>query len=179
MKTWHLACTRMEDYNWAGAIITLIVIFIITEILQRYFRTWEYEDCIMITKDYLANHPDHIFVFGDNKERWGKGGAAKLRDCKNSYGFITKRAPNNNDSSFYKPDEYLSTFAKEMVKLEAKIEAEPEHTFLISKLGAGLANKYHIFEKVIKTGLEYLDRKYDNVILLFDNPFPTKEKDNV
>jgi hypothetical protein len=33
-----------------------------------------------ITKKYLENHPNHIFVFGDNSLRQGKGGAASLRD---------------------------------------------------------------------------------------------------
>jgi hypothetical protein len=133
----------------------------------------------MITKDYLANNPTHIFVFGDNLQRWGKGGAAKLRDCKNSYGFITKRAPNNKDSSFYKPSDYLPTFTKELAKLVEKIEAEPENTFLISKLGGGLANKYKIYEKIIKPKLEELASKYSNVILVFDRQFgfPESTKD--
>jgi len=120
----------------------------------------------MITKEYLANNPTHIFVFGDNKLRYGKGGAATLRDVKNTYGFITKRAPNNKDSSFYKPSDYLLTFTKELTNLIVRIEAEPEHTFLISKLGSGLANKYKIYEKIIKPELEKLAEKYDNVRLV-------------
>jgi len=120
----------------------------------------------MITKDYLANNPSHIFVFGDNKLRYGKGGAAILRDCKNSYGFITKREPNNKESSFYKLTDYFPTFYKELDKLIAKIEAEPENTFLISKLGSGLANRYKIYEKIIKPELAKLAEKYENVRLV-------------
>jgi len=120
----------------------------------------------MITKEYLANNPTHIFVFGDNLQRWGKGGAAILRDCKNSYGFVTKRAPNNKDSSFYKLTDYLPTFTKELAKLIEKIEAEPENTFLISKLGSGLANKHKIYENIIKPELEKLAEKYNNVRLV-------------
>jgi hypothetical protein len=120
----------------------------------------------MITKEYLANNPTHIFVFGDNKLRYGKGGAAILRDCKNSYGFITKRAPNNKDSSFYKPIDYVSTFTKELAKLIDKIESEPENIFLISKLGSGLANKYKIYETIIKPELDRLVEIYNNVRLV-------------
>lgn len=120
----------------------------------------------MITKDYLANNPTHIFVFGDNLQRWGKGGAAILRDMPNTYGFVTKRAPNNKDVSFFKPTDYLPTFTQELAKLVEKIESEPEHTFLISKLGSGLANKYKIYEKIIKPELENLAEKYDNVRLV-------------
>jgi len=120
----------------------------------------------MITKEYLSNNPDHIFVFGDNKLRYGLGGAAMLRYMKNSYGFITKRAPDNKASSFYKPSDYISTFNKELAKLVERIESEPEHTFLISKLGSGLANKYNIYEKIIKPELEKLAEKYDNVRLV-------------
>ncbi len=120
----------------------------------------------MITKEYLANNPTHIFVFGDNLLRRGRGGAAILRDCKNTYGFITKREPNNKASSFYKPSDYLSTFSKELVKLMTKIEAEPENTFLISQLGSGLANRHKIYQKIIKPILAKLDEKYGNVRLV-------------
>lgn len=120
----------------------------------------------MITKDYLANNPDHIFVFGDNTLRYGKGGAAVLRDVPNTYGFITKKMPNNRVESFYKPQEYLPVFMKEMEKLIDRIEAEPEHTFLISKIGSGLANKYKIYELIIKPILAKLDEKYGNVRLV-------------
>jgi len=47
-----------------------------------------------VSRGYLQTHPEYIFVFGDNLDRKGKGGAAKLRDMPNSLGFITKRHPN-------------------------------------------------------------------------------------
>lgn len=115
-----------------------------------------------ITKSYLRNNPDHIFVFGDNLKRKGYGGAAKLRDEPNTYGFITKKAPNNNDGSFYKPDEYKQKFDVELKRLIKEIEYKQKSIFLITKLGAGLANKYGIYQKIIKPGLTILE-KYDNV----------------
>jgi len=120
----------------------------------------------IITKQFLDNNPNYVFVFGDNTIRKGKRGAATLRDHPQAYGFITKKFPNNRDSSFYKPKEYQTIFQNELTKLINLIENNPNKIFLISKLGGGLANKYKIHEKVIKPGLEVL-KKYSNVIFLF------------
>lgn len=117
---------------------------------------------MFITKSYLKQNPDHIFVFGDNTIRKGLGGAAKLRNMPNTYGFITKKYPNNNIGSFYKPDEYKNKFEIELKRLIKKIESNPDKTFLISQLGAGLANKYKIRQKVIEPGIVVL-KKYKNV----------------
>ena len=121
----------------------------------------------IVTKEHLKNNPNHIFVFGDNTLRKGKGGAAILRDEPNSYGFITKKRPSLDGSAYYTPDEYEKVFQVELDKLIKNIEGCPHLTFLISKLGAGLANKYGIYEKIIKKGLTILE-KYDNVVFLFD-----------
>lgn len=121
----------------------------------------------MITKQFLKENPNYIFVFGDNKKRIGKKGAAKLRDMPNSYGFITKKAPNNRKESFYTPYEYQSIFEKEKEKLKNEIKENPNKTFLISKIGSGLANKFEIFEEVIKPGLKDLIQ-YENVKFLFN-----------
>ena len=56
-------------------------------------------------KDVIDN-PDKIFIFGDNNLRYGKGGQAIIRDLVNTYGIRTKRAPNNDESSFYTDDDY-------------------------------------------------------------------------
>lgn len=121
---------------------------------------------MIVTREYLRSHPTHIFVFGDNLKRKGKKGAAELRDEPNTYGFVTKRAPNNLDQSFYRPENYRLLFEFELKLLEMAIE-KGEYTFLISQLGAGLANKYNIWEKVIKPRLESL-RKYPNVVFLWE-----------
>ena len=120
-----------------------------------------------ITERYLRDNPTHIFVFGDNDIGVGKGGAAKLRDEPNSYGFITKKRPSFEPSAYYKPKEYKAVFGREMQKLIRDIEACPHLTFLITKLGGDLANKHFIWESVIRDGLKVLE-KYDNVEFLFD-----------
>lgn len=122
---------------------------------------------MIVTAKYLREHPDCIFVFGDNNLHKGCKGAAALRYEKNAYGFITKKVPSFADSSYYKPYEYKDIFERELNELIRFIETYPLITFLISKLGAGLANKYNIWEEVIKPGLEPL-RVYKNVTFLWE-----------
>jgi hypothetical protein len=118
-----------------------------------------------VTEEFLKANPNVTFVFGDNLIRKGKGGAAVLRDEPNAYGFITKKAPNNADESFYRPPEYADTFYAELLQLAREIEKNPERTYLISKLGAGLANRYKIYEVIIEPGLKKLEL-FDNVIIM-------------
>jgi hypothetical protein len=90
-------------------------------------------DEIIITKEYLIDNPNHIFVFGDNLLRCGMEGVTKLRHHKNTYGFITKKAPTNKNEDFYKPSEYLrDVFWVEMYKLKDAIESNPNKLYLIN-----------------------------------------------
>lgn len=121
----------------------------------------------IITKKYLQDNPNHIFVFGDNTIRKGLGGAAKLRNEPNSYGFTTKIYPDNKDISFYNPESYYPIFMRELHKLMIEIRDNQNKTYLISKLGAGLANRYNIWDEVIKEGLVLLTI-FDNVEFLYE-----------
>lgn len=123
---------------------------------------------LTITKKFLDENPRAVFVFGDNLMRTGYGGAAKLRDHYHSYGFITKKAPNNNDSSFYKVKDYVLIFMAELIKLREMVQENPFKTFYISQLGSGLANKYRIWEEIIKVGLEKNLGEYNNVVFLWE-----------
>lgn len=127
----------------------------------------------IITKEFLDENPNVIFVFGDNLRRVGYGGAAKLRDHPQTYGFITKKNPDNMDESFYRPESYAINFLVYMVELQLFIEKNMDKTFYISQLGGGLANRYKIWEQIIKPGLLKYFSHYDNVVFLWD-----KEVDN-
>jgi hypothetical protein len=120
-----------------------------------------------ITRKYLRNNPTHIFVYGDNDLRKGKLGAATLRDEPNTYGFVTKKFPRNDDDAFYNASEYKVIFRKELDKLIREIETNPTNTYLISKLGGGLANKHKIFEQVIEPEIKHQLIKYPNVKFLW------------
>jgi len=122
---------------------------------------------LTITSEYLHKNPDHIFVFGDNSIRKGTGGAAKYRHMRNTYGFITKKYPNNESNSFYIPLHYEKVYEEEMRKFRIYIAQRPDLTFLISKLGAGLANRFGIFEKIIEPRIKKDLEDYSNVRFLF------------
>ena len=124
---------------------------------------------ILITQEFLDSNPDSYFVFGDNLERWGHGGAAKLRDHPHAIGFITKKFPDNKDSSFYKPEEYSLVFFEELKKLEKIITKRPDKKFYISQLGGGLANKFRIWESLIRDNLVRSLEKYKNVVFCWED----------
>lgn len=130
----------------------------------------KYEN-IQITKSFLDSNPDAYFVFGDNLERMGYGGAAVLRDHSHSIGFITKKFPDNNDSSFYRPEEYSSVFFEELKKLKNIIKQRPNKTFYISQLGGGLANKFFIWQKLIRHNLVKELDNLDNVVFCWSDDF--------
>jgi hypothetical protein len=123
----------------------------------------------MINKEWLRENPNHFFVFGDNLARYGLKGAATLRHHPRAIGFVTKKAPNYYDSSYYRPDEYREVFISELFNLMKIIQQNPNAVFLISKLGAGLANRYGIWEEVIKNGLENNLTSCENVLFLWEN----------
>lgn len=128
----------------------------------------KYKD-ILITKKILDENPNFYFVFGDNTIRSGYGGAATLRDHPQAIGFITKQYPDNRDSSFFDVEQYKDLFYEELEKLEKLIISNPEKTFYISKLGAGLANRYRIWELLINPALNTTLSKFDNVIFCWEN----------
>jgi hypothetical protein len=121
---------------------------------------------LIITREYLRSNPNHIFVFGDNLLRVGHGGTAKLRDEPNTYGFITKKAPTYKDEDYYTLEEFEDVFLNELIKLQLLISAAPNKTYLISKIGAGLANKYKIWDKIIEPNLKK-QLSFDNVKFLW------------
>ena len=122
---------------------------------------------MIITTEYLRTHRyTHIFVFGDNFTRKGCGGAAIHRYEPNSYGFITKRYPSYVNEAYYTIEDYKPIFTIEMKKLIKLIKVSPKKTFLISKIGSNLANRYYIYENVIQPVLIRLAKQYNNILLL-------------
>lgn len=123
---------------------------------------------IEVTEEFLNTNPSAYFVFGDNNQRQGLGGAAKLRHHPKAIGFVTKKAPNNEITSFYKPDEYAPLFFDQLRQLEEHVKNNQHHTFYISKLGAGLANRHRIWELVIRHNLIADLENYNNVVFCWE-----------
>jgi hypothetical protein len=126
-----------------------------------------------ITEEFLDLYPDAYFIFGDNLTRRGTGGAAKLRHHPHAIGFITKKFPDNNDGSFYRPTEYSPVFFEELEKLKNIVKLYPSKIFYVSQLGAGLANKFRIWELLIRDNLVRKLEKFDNVIFCWDDNMNT------
>lgn len=60
-----------------------------------------------ITEQDLKNNPETLYVFGDNVERKGFGGQAKvMRGKKNAVGIATKWAPTNLEEDFFSDDDF-------------------------------------------------------------------------
>lgn len=127
----------------------------------------KYENTI-ITEEFLNNNPDTFFVFGDNLEHRGTGGAAKLRGHPRAIGFVTKKAPDHKERSSFTPEEYQKIFFKMLDQLREHVKKNPTQKFYISKLGAGLANRYRIWELVIKHNLTTELAEFDNVVFCWD-----------
>jgi len=60
-----------------------------------------------ITRAFVREHRDHIFLFGDNLARRGLGGqAAAMRDESNVVGIPTKKLPSNRENAFFTDAEF-------------------------------------------------------------------------
>lgn len=60
-----------------------------------------------ITREYVRENRDKLFLFGDNLERRGFGGqAAAMRGEPNSIGIPTKKSPSYRDDAFFSDEEF-------------------------------------------------------------------------
>jgi hypothetical protein len=60
-----------------------------------------------VTNKFIEEHPDYIYIFGDNEQRRGLGGQAKvMRPAPLSIGIRTKRAPSRGDNAYWTDDTF-------------------------------------------------------------------------
>lgn len=121
-----------------------------------------------VTLEFLDSNPDSYVVFGDNLTRKGTGGAAKLRVHPHAIGFITKKFPDNDTTSFYRPEEYSPVFFEELEKLATLIKRKSDKTFYVTQLGAGLANRFNIWQKLVHHNLVMKLEKFENVVFCWN-----------
>lgn len=92
------------------------------------------------TIQLVKSHPDEIFVFGDNMEKWGKKlGQAIIRPMPNAFGVPTKRAPARYAKAYFSDqDDEIAAIRAALGKLYI---LGRKHTlvFPVGGLGTGLA----------------------------------------
>ena len=99
---------------------------------------------------HMYNHPDTLFVFGDNDQRTGKGGQAVIRDEPNAIGVRTKKAPKTSAAAYYTDNEYKKNIAKIKADFAAIKKARKDYdtVYFIPGIGEGRAK---LEEKAPKT----------------------------
>ncbi|WP_298752127.1 hypothetical protein [uncultured Arcobacter sp.] len=121
---------------------------------------------IFVTDRYSVelcrNHPDKIFVFGDNLQKTGRGGQAIIRDCKNTFGIPTKVKPAMTESSFFsdKPYECIAV-EEELVKLNKLYNMGRNLVFPIDGIGTGLAKLKEKSPMIYNLIKEYFEEKFN------------------
>ena len=94
----------------------------------------------LYTIEHIQEHPDWIFVFGDNLQGWGKAGQAIIRNEPNTLGVPTKRKPSmNQDAFFYDRTDEIDAVTKALDKIESLLEEGKIVVFPLNGLGTGLA----------------------------------------
>ena len=88
----------------------------------------------------VRQHPDTIFVYGDNLQGWGKGGSAVIRDEPNAMGIPTKSYPSNDESSFLTDTTYEYNVQYIENAIEAIAARKFKHVLWAEGIGAGLAD---------------------------------------
>lgn len=94
------------------------------------------------TPNDCQNHPNYLYVFGDNDIGKGCGGQAVIRNQPNSLGIPTKKYPSNYPQSFYNDSEYLVNVSKinrALTKLITEATHYDQVIFPKDGLGTGLS----------------------------------------
>lgn len=123
---------------------------------------------IKVTEDLLNSEPNSYFVYGDNMNRQGLDGAASMRNHPRCIGFVTRKPPEVKPSANFKVEEYAKTFFQQLTQLADIVKKAPHQKFYISKVGSGAANKYYIWERIIRSNLIIELGEYDNVVFCWE-----------
>jgi hypothetical protein len=112
----------------------------------------------------LRQHPDKLFVFGDNLKRYGKRGQAVIRDVPNAFGVPTKRHPSIAPWAFFSDKD---SEKEEVLKVLRKLYMQRLDRVIVfpsAGIGTGLAmmqeKSPHIWEimnKVLKDHFGFIN----------------------
>lgn len=97
-------------------------------------KVWEDHWDVQDVKD----HPNWLFIFGDNLKQKGKGGQAVIRDEPNTFGLPTKLFPTMDENAFfsYKTKDVVS-LASALASIEKKVNQSKYDKIVFSANGYG------------------------------------------
>ena len=121
-----------------------------------------------VTKQYLRNNPNVIFVFGDNSKRLGKLGTSFLRDELNTYGFVIKKNSKSDASSYFEIEEYSNVYFNEIDKFRKEVMENRDRIFLIDDFGKWKNGDINLFDNFLKEKMIDDLSDLDNVKFLWD-----------
>ena len=122
-----------------------------------------------ITREFVRNHPNFIFVFGDNLAKKGLGGQAReMRGETNAVGIATKRSPSMNSDAFFSDSDIHNVIVMGAIKdsfriLEFHLLSGDVVVIPKNGVGGGLANlpvNAPLIDTFIKDSIERLVNIY-------------------
>jgi len=128
--------------------------------IKMFDGFWDINDC--------KTYSNSLFLYGDNDVKFGYGGQAVIRSCKNALGIPTKKCPNNVPTSFYTDNEYYDNCIKILNALTKIIDASLEYDYIIfpeDGFGTGLSCLPTKAPKTLKF-INRLMKQYFGVIYL-------------
>ena len=113
-----------------------------------------------ITRKIVREHPDKIFLFGDNLEHRGYGGqASEMRGEPNAIGIPTKKSPRMQSEDFFTDKEYEDNIRA----IDKAFSCIPESIEFIIIPKAGLGTGLALLEKYAPRTFLYLRKKIQNL----------------
>tara|TARA_R110002020_G_scaffold14091_4_gene50140 strand:+ start:3278 stop:3718 length:441 start_codon:yes stop_codon:yes gene_type:complete len=110
--------------------------------------------------ELLDQHPDKLFLFGDNERRRGKGGQAAIRHHPHAHGVRTKAAPHWGNDAFWTDDNYDENVRMIDEDLDAAMATGKQIVIPEAGLGTGRARLPDLAPRTH----EYLQSRLDNLM---------------
>lgn len=120
----------------------------------------------LVNEDFLRINPQAVLVYDDDLERTRGTRCHPILNEPNTFGFITKIKPYITSDAYFTPENYFLAFHTQLQRLDNAIRKNQHLHFYIEKIGSGDANRFGIFEALIKPEIEIL-KDHKNVTFLW------------
>ena len=113
------------------------------------------------TPEYLRNHSNITFIFGDNLSRTGNGGQAIIRNESNALGLVSKRTPDHSPTAYMTgtPTDY-DAVNLDLARIEELAISGKQIVFPAAGIGTGLAR----LQTTAPDLLAYIDSEISKLI---------------